>query len=180
MLATANGEGALAVEQGEISDLILRLSNLDVANALPALLRGDRNIPIRCLVGDFSVEDGLLRPRVLVLDTAHTTLNAEGAVNFKSEVLDLRLIARPKGSSLVALRGPILIKGTFAQPSATPDFVQLAARGGVATALGVFATPFAAIIPFLAPGGGKGVECAPLVEAAQRFIQQPAHSSAGR
>ena len=171
MLGTSRGNGVLVIEQGEISDLILRLSNLDLANALPVLLRGDRNVPIRCLVADFSVEDGLLHPREFVLDTAHTTLSAGGTINFKDETLDLRLAATPKRGSLVALRGPVLIKGTFAQPSAAPDLARLAARGGAATALGLFASPFAAIIPFIAPGGAKDVECGPLVEAAQRFIQ---------
>ena len=171
MLGTSRGNGVLVTEQGEISDLLLRLSNLDLANTLPVLLRGDRNVPIRCLVADFSVEDGLLRPREFVLDTANTTLRADGTVNFKDETLDLRLSATSKGGSLVSLRGPVLIKGSFAQPSAAPDLTRLAARGGAATVLGLFASPFAAIIPFIEPGGAKDVDCGPLVEAAHRSIE---------
>ncbi|MET0163913.1 MAG: hypothetical protein ABW318_02780, partial [Vicinamibacterales bacterium] len=47
----------------------------------------------------------LLRPREFLLDTEHTTLTADGYVNFKDETLDVRLAATPKGGSVVALRG---------------------------------------------------------------------------
>src|SRR5262249_59807968 len=43
MLGTSRGNGVLVTEQGEISDLLLRLSNLYLANTLPLLLRRDLN-----------------------------------------------------------------------------------------------------------------------------------------
>ena len=45
MLGTATGDTTLVVGEGEVSDLMLRLSNLDLANSLLVLMRGDRNIP---------------------------------------------------------------------------------------------------------------------------------------
>ena len=97
MLGTANGDTSLVVGEGEVSDLILRLSNLDVANTLLVLMRGDRNIPIRCMVADLAFENGVMRPRQFVFDTAHTTLVGEGKANFADETLDLRLVAKPQG-----------------------------------------------------------------------------------
>ena len=100
---------------------MLRLSNLDVANTLLVLMQGDRNIPIRCVVADLAFENGVMRPRQFVFDTAHTTLVGEGKANFAHETLDLRLVAKPKSNSLLALRGPINVSGTFAKPSVMPD-----------------------------------------------------------
>ncbi|HET7160817.1 MAG TPA: AsmA family protein, partial [Burkholderiales bacterium] len=117
MLGSANGDTSLAIGEGDVSDLILRLSNLDIANTLLVLLRGDRNIPLRCMVADLKFENGVMRPRQFIFDTAHTTLTAEGQADFNKETLDLRLIAKPKGRSLVSLRGPIGVGGTFANPS---------------------------------------------------------------
>jgi hypothetical protein len=174
MLGSANGETSLVVGEGEVSDLMLRLSNLDIANTLLVLLRGDRNIPIRCMVADLAWENGVMHPRQFILDTQHTTLVGEGKANFSDETLDLRLVSQPKGKSLVSLRGPINVRGTFAAPSVLPDLKRLTARGVAAVALSVVATPLAAIVPFVQFGKGQDLQCGPLVETAKRQIQNPA------
>lgn len=172
MLGTATGNTTLAIGEGEVSDLMLRLSNLDLANALLALMRGDRSIPIRCVVADLAFENGVMQPRQFVFDTAHTTLFGEGKANFADETLDLRLVAAPKSGSLLSLRGPINVTGTFAHPSAMPDIGRLAARAGGAVALAAIATPLALIVPFLQTGENKDVQCGPLMQAAKQSIQQ--------
>jgi hypothetical protein len=173
MLGSANGETALVVGEGEVSDLILRLSNLDIANTLMVLMRGDRKIPIRCMVADLSFENGVMQPRQFVLDATHTVLLGEGKANFTDETLDLRLVAKPRGPSLMSLRGPINVTGTFVKPSVMPDMKRLAARGAAATALGIVATPLAAVVPFIQLGSAPDVQCGPLVQSAKQKIQQP-------
>ncbi|HEX2827986.1 MAG TPA: AsmA family protein [Burkholderiales bacterium] len=172
MLGSASGDTALVVGEGEVSDLILRLSNLDVANTLLVLMRGDKNIPIRCMVADLSWDNGVVQPRTFVFDTRHTTLVGQGKANFKDETLDMRLVAKPKGKSLVSLRGPINVRGTFANPSVMPDIPQLGARTLAAAALGVIAPPLA-VLPFVQLGGQSDVQCGPLVQHAQAQIRSP-------
>ena len=166
MLGSANGDTVVAMGEGEFSDLMLRLSNLDVANTLLVLMRGDRRIEMRCGVADVAFENGVMRPRQFVIDTAHTTLVGEGSANFAQESLDLRLVARAKDVSLMSLRGPIHVRGTFAHPSALPDMKRLAARGAAATALGVLAFPLA-IVPFVQPGKRQDLDCSQLLQTAQ-------------
>ena len=173
MLGSANGDTSLVVGEGEVSDLILRLSNLDLANTLLVLMRGDRNIPIRCMVADLAWENGVVHPRQFVFDTQHTTLVGEGKANFKDETLDMRLVAKPKGASLVSLRGPINVRGTFADPSVMPDLTRLGARGIAAAALGVVAPPLA-VLPFIQLGGGKDYQCGPMLQQAREAIRAPA------
>lgn len=173
MLGTANGHTALLVGEGEVSDLILRLSNLDVANTLGVLMRGDRNIPIRCMVADLAFENGIMHPQQFIFDTAHTTLVGSGKANFADETLDLRLVAKPKDASLLSLRGPIVIGGTFADPSVLPDMKQLTARGAAAVVLGTIATPLAALVPFIQFGKADAVDCGPLMQAAKQAIHKP-------
>jgi uncharacterized protein involved in outer membrane biogenesis len=151
---------------------MLRLSNLDVANSLLVLMRGDRSIPIRCVVADLAFENGVMHPRQFVFDTEHTTLVGEGKANFADETLDLRLVAKPKDASLLSLRGPINVSGSFAHPSAMPDIGKLAARAGGAVALAAIAPPLAAIVPFLQMGGRQEVQCGPLMQAAKQSIEQ--------
>jgi uncharacterized protein involved in outer membrane biogenesis len=173
MLGSASGDTSLVIDQGEVSDLILRLSNLDLANALLALLRGDRNIPIRCMVADLEWNNGVVQPRRFVFDTQHTTLVGEGKANFSDETLDMRLVARPKETSLVSLRGPINVAGTFAHPSVMPDLPRLGVRGVAAAALAAVAPPLA-VVPFIQLGGSQDVQCGPLVQAARQQILSPA------
>ncbi len=180
MLGSANGDMALVMGEGEVSDLLVRLSNLDIANTLLVLMRGDRNIPIRCMVADLAIENGVMQPRQFVLDTAHTTLVGEGKAKFADETLELRLVAKPKDQSLLSLRGPIVVGGTFSNPSVRPDMKQLTARAAAAVGLAIVATPFAALVPFIQLGGSENVECGPMVQAMRQAIQKPAVSAASR
>lgn len=169
MLDAAGGQMAFVMNGGEMSDLALRLANLDIANALPALLTGDRNVPIRCFVADFSARQGRLNVSTLVLDAAHTTLEGAGLIDLGNERLDLRIVAHPKEWSLFALRGPILITGTLADPTITPDVAGIALRTGVAVGLGVVATPLAALIPFIAPSQRPQTDCSSLIADVRGF-----------
>src|ERR1700694_5752915 len=45
MLGTANDEAALIMDGGTVSELLLRLSNLDIANSIMVLLGGDKQVP---------------------------------------------------------------------------------------------------------------------------------------
>jgi len=143
-------------------------------------MRGDRDIPIRCVVADLAFENGVMQPRQFVFDTAHTTLVGEGKANFADETLDLRLVAKPKSASLLSLRGPINVKGSFAQPAVMPDLGRLAARAGGAVVLATVATPLAALVPFIQMGGNQDVQCGPLMQAAKQAIEQRATYVVGR
>jgi uncharacterized protein involved in outer membrane biogenesis len=175
LLGSASGDTSLVVGEGEVSDLILRLSNLDLANTLLVLMRGDHNIPLRCMVADLEWNNGVVQPRQFIIDTQHTMLVGEGRANFKDETLDMRLVAEPKGMSLVSLRGPINVTGTFAKPSVMPDLARLGARGVAGAALAAIAPPLA-VVPFIQLGGGRDLQCGPLVQSARQQIRAPAQT----
>jgi hypothetical protein len=109
-------------------------------------------------------------PRNFVIDSDHTIVRGEGEVNLRTEGLGLRLVAEPKDGSLFALRGPIRIDGTLAQPAVHPQLAGAALRAGVAAALATIAPPLA-IIPFLQAGKKQNVDCEPLILDASRFIR---------
>ena len=64
MMGTANGTAALIMDGGTISELLLRKANVDIANSFLVLLRGDKNVPIRCMVANFEAVEGDLRSRI--------------------------------------------------------------------------------------------------------------------
>jgi uncharacterized protein involved in outer membrane biogenesis len=167
MMGTANGEAAVIVDGGSISEMVLRLSNLDMANSFLLLLGGDKNVPIRCAVANFKAVDGDFKVQNLVLDTPKVNITGDGNVNFADESLHLRLVSQSKGFSLVSLRGPILVTGTLMKPKVKPDTAKVATRGGVAVGLAVVTVGVAGLIPLLDFGDNKDSNCAALMDQAK-------------
>jgi len=171
MLASSNGDAAIISWGGEASELAVVLMNLDLARAAPLLMRGDTNTPIRCVVADFAAKDGTLLARSLVMDTEKEKILGEGSIDFKTERYDLTLKAHAKSPSLVALRGPIIIDGTFKAPQVHPATGPIAARVGASVALGAALTPLAALLPLIDVGGSADADCRALMQEAQDNVQ---------
>ncbi len=158
MLGSADGEIALGMGPGRISNLLMELAGLDVAEALKFLLTKDRTVPIRCAFGDFAVKNGVMASRALAFDTADTIIIGEGRISLKDETFDLELRPRPKDRSLFALRSPLVLGGTFKDPSFRPDMKRLGLRGAIALALGSIAPP-AALLATIELGPGEDSGC---------------------
>ena len=158
MLGSADGDIALGMGRGQISNLLLELAGIDIAEALKFLITKDRKVPIRCAFGDFTVADGIMQSRALAFDTQDTIIVGSGKISLKQETLDLELRPRPKDRSILALRSPLVIGGTFKDPSFRPDFKRLGLRGALALALGSIAPP-AALLATLELGPGKDSDC---------------------
>jgi uncharacterized protein involved in outer membrane biogenesis len=158
MLASADGDVALGMGRGEISNLLLELAGLDIYESLKFILGRDRKAQVRCAFADFGVESGTMQARALAFDTSDTIIVGQGQVDLAGETLDLELRPRPKDRSILALRSPLHLGGTFANPSFRPDFARLGLRGAVALALGSIAPP-AALLATLELGPGEDSDC---------------------
>lgn len=178
MLAAADGDAALMMEGGSVSELLVRLINLDVANAIPVYLTGDKQLPVRCMATHLKGMNGDFRVQTLVLDTGKAVVSGSGSVNFADESLDLSLVSKPKGFSLVALRGPINITGTFKDPKVGPDLKNAVGRGAAAIALGWVTGGLGALLPLIDPGGAQDSDCAALIQEASASVPQQARQGA--
>ena len=167
MMGSANGDAALIMDGGSVSELLLRLSNLDIANAVMVWLGGDKQVPIHCMVANFKAVNGTFNVDALVLDTPKVNVTGEGHVNFANETLNLRLVSQQKGFSLASLRGPIVITGTLKDPNVRPELGKAAVRGVLAAALGAVTAGIGALIPLLDPGKKKDSNCAALMAEAK-------------
>ncbi len=158
ILGSADGDVAIGMGRGRISNLIMEVAGLDIAESLRFLLTKDRQVPIRCAFADFAVQDGLMQSRALAFDSTDTIIVGEGTVSLKQEELDLLLRPRPKDRSILSLRSPLRVGGTFKDPSFRPDFAALGLRGAVAIALGSIAPP-AALLATFETGPGEDSDC---------------------
>lgn len=65
---------------------------------------------------------------------------------------------RPKDVSILALRSPLRVSGTFKHPSFRHDFKALGVRGAIALTLAKIAQP-AAFLATFGPGSGQDSDC---------------------
>lgn len=178
VLAGADGELGLAMVGGRVSNLVLELAGLDAAEALGLLFRGDRQVALRCAVADMGLQDGILGARSFVIDTTDTNINVRGTTNLRTEELDLTLDPLPKDYSLVALRTPLHVRGTFKDLKIRPDET-LVLKGGVAAILGALAGPLASLVALVERGPGENADCGRLVAAVERHTGAQPEPAAG-
>ncbi len=160
MFASADGEFQVIMGQGEVSNLLLELAGLDVAEALKFLLGKDRKVAIRCAYADFKLNDGIASADALAVDTTDTALLGRGNIDLREERFDLTLLARPKDRSPISLRSPLKIGGRFIDPSFGPEPGPLLLRGAAVAALAAIAPPIA-LLGLIETGPGQDVSCGP-------------------
>ncbi|WP_082151427.1 AsmA family protein [Caenimonas sp. SL110] len=169
MLGTSSGNVVMLMGRGEISNLLLEIAGLDGAEILKFLWGGDKNVVLRCGAVGFDVKSGLMASRALVLDTEDTIIYGDGNVSLANETLDFTLHPYPKDMSILSLRSPLKVSGTFVAPRTSVDKGALAGRAGVALALGAV-NPLLALAATVETGPGKDANCdAILREAASPY-----------
>ena len=158
MLASADGNIGLGMEGGQVSQLIIELLGLDIAESVGFLLAGDKPVPIRCVIADFEVVEGRMQPRALVIDTDDTIVTGEGHIDLRDETLDFEFKPMPKDFSPLALRVPLAIRGTLKRPTVSISKQGLLKRGAIAAVLAVIFPP-ALLAAFIEPGLGVDSQC---------------------
>ena len=186
ILGSLRGGVRMNLANGTISHLAVEAAGIDIAQGLGMLIKGDDSLKIQCTVADIVAEQGLLRPRALVLDTSDSTLWVDGSLSLATEAIDLRVVVAPKDFSPLALRTPIHLRGSFSDPSVSLEKGKLGAKLG-ASALLALVNPLAALIPLIDFGSGDDAkrgadECQALSQriAAKPNLPAPAPAPAGR
>jgi uncharacterized protein involved in outer membrane biogenesis len=151
--------------QGQVSNLLLELVGLDGREILKFLMGGDKDVRVRCAATSFDVKDGLMTSRAILFDTTDTVVYGKGSANLGSEQLDIWLHPYPKDKSILTLRSPINIGGTFGAPKVAPDKKALVERGALALALGAI-NPLLSLAATYEPGPGEDANCAAVLKEA--------------
>ncbi len=170
MLANADGKVGLVVAGGEISKLMMEKIGLHLWEILELKMSGDRLVKLRCAVADFDVKAGTMHVGALVFDTEVTTVVGTGSIDLDKEKLDLTLNPKTKNTSIVSLRSPIYVRGSFAKPEVEVDKGRVAVRALGAAAL-AFVNPLLVLIPLIDAGPGKDSDCGQLVRDAKAMPQ---------
>lgn len=177
LLASTNGRFGMIMSGGEISETVLAAIDLDGAKLIKLLFTGDKNVPVRCGVIDFDIKDGVMKNETFIIDTAETVILGEGQISLVDESIKMKLSPEPKDPSILSLRTPAHIAGTFKDPLIYPDKI-LAVRIGTAVLLGVFGTPAASLIALIETGPGEDANCSALMASAKTQTKSEAKTNA--
>lgn len=168
VLASSNGDAAIIMSGGKISQLLVEGADLDIAQALPLFLGKDKSTKIRCGVIDFDVKDGMLASKTVVLDTHDSLLTGSVGINLKREIIKAKLDAKPKDSSIFAVQIPITVSGDLKTPAVGLDSKKAGEKGALAVALGSLLTPLVALLPFIEKGDAQNADCRALIASAKK------------
>lgn len=176
ILGSLGGDLRMHVREAAISHLLVEAAGVDLAQALGIVVKGDDALPILCNVADFSVDDGVVRPKIFVVNTRDSTIWLDGTASLRTERLDARAVVSPKDFSPLSLRTPVHVRGSFSNPEVSLEVGKLAGKAGAAALLALL-NPLAAIIPFIDSGADSeakqaGAKCAALVQK-QGWISKP-------
>jgi len=167
--AHANGAVVGVIPSGKVNKTLADILGLDLQRtAFQLITRNKDDTPVRCGVADFEARDGTLTAAQVVFDTDVVKVTGSGTIDLPDEKVDLRFTGKPKKISFARLNAPITVTGSLGSPKVGLDVAKAAPQAAAAVAIGVFAAPVAAILPFVFGGVSKNADCAALLGAAAK------------
>ena len=157
ILGSLSGDVRTDLQGGAISHLAIEAAGLDLAESFGLLIKGDAMLALHCAMADLVADRGVLRPRVMVLDTSDSTIWVDGSLSLATEVIALRAVVSPKDFSPLTLRSPWRVSGSFAHPEVSVDKGPMARKLGAAFLLALV-NPLAALLPLIDPGEAKSAD----------------------
>lgn len=178
-LGGASGDVAVLSGSGQFGNLLPVFATLVGGDIIKFLLRGDRNVELRCAAVAFDVNKGVMTGRTLVVDTTNAVFTATGQANLANETLDFVVRPEPKSKSILSVRTPLVVGGTFGDPKGGVEIAPLAGRGLAALALGAI-NPLLALAATIETGPGEDSDCKGVLADANRPTAGAAATGAAR
>lgn len=166
MLGTSQGEINAVVTEGTVSQFVLELAGLNVANAVYVKIFGDKQTMLNCVAATTTVRNGRANIDRFVLDSEDAVVNATGYVDLATEQLDVDVRPKTKGARILSLRTPLYARGTFKDPKVGPHAGPLALKAGAAVALAAI-NPLAALLPLINVDKAPDTNCGAEISAAK-------------
>ncbi len=171
--AHANGAINLLMDKGTLEPSVIR----SVAGSLIGVfVPGASDVAearVNCAAGRWTLTQGIMETKGLLIDTNVTTLAGTGYINLADERMNMSLRTKPKKLGLGNLVPSMNVRGSMTKPSVTPDSAE--AIGKVASMLGGKGTTLPDGVPVMVtPKPGENACAATLDRPASATIGQTA------
>ncbi len=121
LLAHGSGSIEFAVWPRRLRSGVFDLWAVNLFAALLPTLDPKNESVVNCAVGRFTLDDGKLRQKQLVMDTSRMRVTGSAAVDFSRETLKLRLQPQAKTAQFLSLATPIEVAGNFSEFDIGPN-----------------------------------------------------------
>ena len=113
LMANSNGYFDFS---GRLENLKAGIIDLWAVNIIAAVATGKDKKPseINCVLGRWAMKEGLLSSDIFLIDTTKIRICGKGQVDFKKELIDLKMAPAPKKPEYFSLATPIEVKGKIA------------------------------------------------------------------
>jgi len=110
----ANGNGYFDYS-GRLENIKAGIIDLWAVNLIAAIVSREEDSRINCVIGRWTLKEGVLTPDVFLIDTSKIRICGKGQADFKNDRIDLRVTSRPKRAEFFNLATPIEIHGNVSQ-----------------------------------------------------------------
>ena len=117
-LSRASGKAAIVATQGHVKRIVADVLGQNLSGAVLHAIEGpSQQVPLRCLVANFSAANGVLVPHPLGIDTGNSVGRGAGRILLDGERIDVTLAGTSKSRALLRIADPIRIGGTLSAPT---------------------------------------------------------------
>jgi len=112
LMAKGNGHFDFS---GKLENLRAGVIDLWAVNLLAAIVskKDENESTINCVIGYWTMQDGVLTPDVLVIDTTEIRICGKGTIDFGTQQISLNVAPTPKKPEFFSLATPIKVQGSF-------------------------------------------------------------------
>lgn len=133
MMNALDGKITIIAGEGEFESKALNFWGAGLVNAIMPNISDTDLTKLNCMVGDFTVENGIATAGPLFVDTQRLTVVGEGKVNLAHQRIDLALEPQAKGAALLDIATAVRIDGSLKDPDIGPTTFSLLEKiGGLA------------------------------------------------
>ncbi len=128
-LEKANGKATMVASGGSVRATAAHVLGQNLGGALEKIIDDPKaRVPLRCLVVNFSANNGVLTPSPVAVDTAVSIGRAEGNIMLDGEKISLIMRGGAKGKSALHIVDPIRISGSLNAPAVSVAGLGLARK----------------------------------------------------
>lgn len=111
VMHASNGHIDFAVWPRNLKADLFDLWAVNLFVAMMPSLDNERTSKVNCLVARFSLQDGIMRPSALLIDSTNIQASGDGVIDFKTDTVNFRASPRPKRPQMFSAQTPVLVRG---------------------------------------------------------------------
>ncbi|WP_339690711.1 AsmA family protein [uncultured Parasphingorhabdus sp.] len=128
-LEKADGKATMVASGGSVRATAAHVLGQNLGGTIEKIIDDPKaRVPLRCLVVNFSANNGVLTPSPVAVDTAVSIGRAEGNIMLDGEKISLIMRGGAKGKSALHIVDPIRISGSLNAPSVSVAGLGLARK----------------------------------------------------